>query len=107
METQGLDARVFGTGRCALRLRSGQAVCRQAHPRASPSRKPLRAYMDHSRELVTIRQLFSGVLGRLCAERVTVGDQKLKIQELRFGSPERRKSRGEPKTRVPKTGTRG
>src|ERR1700688_190441 len=55
-------------------------VCRETNPRANPSRKPLRASMAHSLALVTTSQLYSVVLGRFCAEKVTGGDRRLKVE---------------------------
>src|SRR5260370_34090721 len=75
---QGLAAGIFGTERCALRLCSGQAVCGQAHLRANPSHKPLRASMTYSLALVTTRQQYCVVLGRFFGVRVTGGAASLR-----------------------------
>ena len=77
-EMLGLAAGIFGTGRCALLLCSGQAVCRQDHPRANPSHKPLRASIPHSLASVTTRQQYCVVLGRFFGVRVTGGAASLR-----------------------------
>ena len=107
METQNLDAGVFGTER--------GAVCRESTPRARPSHKPLRASMAYCLVLFTTNQLYSIVLGRFYGERVTGRSSEVESSEVGCWRLERsesevdRSNRGavktpsEPKTQVSET----